>query len=118
MIDFIIGFTKGFSFTSWMGFALYWLPLSLCAYGYSIRTWLNFQKDVLAREKAESQEGAKYFYSPTDTIGTLIGRAIVSLLPVANLWAASFDVAPRMFSSFFSWLGRVFDMPLVPKRKV
>jgi hypothetical protein len=100
----------GFDFTSWMGFLLYWLPLSLCVYGYTIRTWLNYQKDVKDRESME-------FYSPTDTIGTLIGRGLASTIPVVNLWAASFDVAPRLFSALFKWLGRIFDQPLVPKKK-
>ncbi len=49
-------------------------------------------------------------YRPTDTVGTLIGRAFVSFLPVANLWAAMFDLAPDVFE-------RVFNQPLVPEDK-
>lgn len=98
------------SFTNWMGVMLYWVPMSVCAYGYTVRTWINYQKDVEARESAKT-------YYPTDTIGTLIGRALATIVPVCNLWAASFDVAPKMFSSFFAWVGRVFNTPLVPKRK-
>lgn len=107
MIDWIMQF----EFTGWMGLALYWLPASLCAYGYTVRTWLNYQKDVAKRDEVEPS-----YYVPTDTIGTLLGRALVTICPVANLWSATFDVAPRLFSSFFKWLGRVFDTPLVPRR--
>lgn len=110
MFEGLRGWIMGFDFTGWMGFFLYWLPLSLCAYGYTVRTWMNYQADVAARS-------SEVIYIPTDTIGTVVGRGLVSVLPVANIWAASFDVAPRLFSSFFGWLGRVFDQPLVPKKK-
>lgn len=40
-----------------------------------------------------------------DTIGTLIGRAIVTITPVANLWAASFDVAPACLAHSSVGLG-------------
>lgn len=111
MIENLQSWMAAFNFTSWMGFGLYWLPLSICVYGYTTRTWLNYQKDVAAREKAEHD------YRPTDTIGTLIGRGLAATIPVVNLWAACFDVAPRLFASMFKWFGRVFDQPLVPKRK-
>lgn len=101
---------KEFEFTSWMGILLYWMPASLCAYGYTVRTWLNYQKDLKERNEKQSN------YYPTDTVGDLIGRGIVAVVPVANLWAATFDVAPKMFASLFKWIGRVFDAPLVPRR--
>ena len=106
--------------TQTMGPLLYWVPLSFCAYGYTIRTWVNYQKDVATRD-AEIMQLAKppvhtVFYRPTDTVGTLIGRALITIIPVANLWAAVFDIAPKVFGSLFKWIGRVFDQPLVPKR--
>lgn len=106
MTDWILNF----EFNSLLGVALYWVPLSLCVYGYTVRTWFNYQKDVKARDNEKH-------YSPTDTIGTLIGRGLASIIPVANLWAASFDVAPKLFTSFFTWIGKVFDVPLVARRK-
>jgi hypothetical protein len=122
MIDTVKNWILTFDFTSWMGFGLYWLPLSLCACGYMVRTWVNYQKDVAARDKAEREMSDAdrervTSYRPTDTVGTLIGRGIVASIPVANLWAACFDVAPWMLSSVFDWFSRVFDQPLVPKRK-
>lgn len=125
MIESLQTWMMAFDFTSWMGFGLYWLPLSICAYGYTVRTWLNYQKDVTTREKSEADRRAAKtdadlrcatYYAPTDTIGTLIGRGLAATLPVVNLWAACFDVAPRLFASLFKWFGRVFDQPLVPKR--
>jgi hypothetical protein len=87
----------------------YGLPLLLCAYGYTARTWRNYRKDVA--------KCGNEFYSPTDTIGTLIGRGVCTVTPLANLLAAIFDLGPEVFGSFFRWIGRVFDAPLVPGRK-
>lgn len=94
----------------WLSFFLYYLPLGLCLYGYSIRTWKNYQKDTEARDSDK-------YYLPTDTIGSLIGRAIVTIIPVGNLLAATFDIGPKIFANFFEWIGRVFDQPLVPKKQ-
>lgn len=88
----------------------YWVPLSFCALGYTLRTWAHFRSDQ--RRRVDHGDA----YSPTDTIGTLVGRAIVSVLPLANLWAAAFDLAPDFFAGFFKTLGRVLDQPLVPRR--
>ena len=114
--------------TGWMGLFLYKLPLSLCVVGYTIRTFDNFHRDLEARERYLNYLKAKEnnepfvnvnsYYRPTDTIGTLIGRALVSLIPVANLWAGIFDVAPRMFSRVIKLVEKVFDTPLVPEPQV
>ena len=123
MIESLKLWMMAFDFTSWMGFLLYWLPLSVCAYGYTVRTFLNYQNDVSQREiseearKNDSRITNYSYYSPTDTIGTLIGRGLATVLPVLNMWAACLDIAPKLFSTLFDWTGRIFDQPLVPKRK-
>jgi hypothetical protein len=106
---------RAFWFTGWVGLFLYWLPLAMCAVGYTVRTWRNYQKDVKSRDEQEA--AGKVWYVPTDTIGTLIGRAIAAVLPAVNLCAAAFDVGPKLFGDFFEWIGKVFDIPLVPQRK-
>lgn len=88
---------------------LYWLPMALCVFGYTLRTWSNYRKDVATRARGG-------FYSPTDTVGTLIGRGVASVVPVANLLAAVFDVAPQLFGRFFRAISHVFNQPLVPRR--
>ena len=111
MIEWILGFR----FNSLLGVVLYWAPLGLCVYGYTIRTWVNYRKDKANRDAVI--HGDERFYAPTDTIGTLVGRALVAVLPIANLWASTFDVAPELFGRFFRWIGRVLDTPLVPRAK-
>lgn len=102
---------------------LYWLPLVLCFVGYFIRTFKNYRKDLKARATAEVERRKPHgeyvperYYDPTDTVGSLIGRGLVIVMPIANLFACVFDLGPMMFRGFFKWIGRVFDQPLVPKR--
>lgn len=95
-------------FTSTLGLVLYWLPLAFCGYGYLLRTHRNYQNDKKKRE----EPGA--YYSPTDKVGTLIGRGLVSVLPVANLCAAVFDLAPEVFCRLIGRLESLFNIPLVP----
>lgn len=95
----------------YIAISLYWLPLVLCLVGYIVRTWKDYRNDVERREKSPR------VYYPILTIGHIIGRGVVSIIPVANLMAAIFDVAPELFSGFFKWIGKVFDQPLVPERK-
>ena len=100
---------------SWIALLLYWIPLVFCAYGYTLRSAYKIRQDIAGRADAESKPNG--FYNPNITIGTLIGYVAISAIPVANLFAAIFDVAPGLFSRFFRWCERVLDIPLVPKRK-
>lgn len=94
--------------TGLLGMALYWLPLAFCLVGYTMKCWSDYRHDLAKR--------AERFYSPTITVGTIIGRAFLSVTPVANIFAGVFDVAPKVFGDFLSWIGRVFDKPLVKPR--
>jgi len=89
---------------------LYWLPLVLCTYGYAVRTGYDIAKD--------KRECHKQYYTPELRIGTLIGRGIAAIVPVVNLLCAIFDVAPEVFSRFFTWIGEVFNQPIVSKKYV
>jgi hypothetical protein len=104
MIDWVLGLWAN----KWIAFLLYWVPAAFCAVGYLLRTARNFRKDRAKRVEV----GA--YYHPTDTLGTLIGRAVVTILPIGNLLAGLFDLSPEVFGRFFTWIGKVFDQPLVP----
>lgn len=103
MIDWILGLWAN----QWIAFGLYWMPLAFCTVGYTLRTARNFAKD--RRDRVTGS-----FYHPTDKIGTLIGRGLVTAMPVGNVFAAAFDLAPEVFGRFFRWIDRLFDQPLVP----
>ena len=107
MIDAALKWALGFDLTGQMGLLLFWLPMVICGYGYTVRTFVRY------RDCCEARDAGKYFNS--DTVGTLIARAIVTFFPVMNLMAAIFDLGPNLFGSFFSAIGRMFDKPLVSK---
>lgn len=96
---------------------VFWLPLLLCLYGYTIRSLRDFANDRAKRAYAEAQpEPSKGYYEPSVTVGTLVGRVLAAVVPIVNLVCAIFDVGPQVFGDFFKWFGKAFDIPLVPKR--
>jgi len=118
MIDLILNF-------EWEGILLYWLPLAVCAVGYTARTRRNVQKDLAARAKYEAfrkdprcPENYPYKceYAPTCTIGTLIGYGFASITPMVNWICAIGDIAPDYLSGFFKTIGGIINQPLVPKK--
>ena len=104
-----------FQFNSLLAVFLYWSPAALCLYGYTIRTWTQYKSDIAKRLEAEKTE--KGYYHPSLRIGDLVCRSIVTLLPIANLWAACFDVFPEVFRKLGEFISRALDQPLVPSRK-
>lgn len=103
------------TWNSWIALLLYWLPLALCAYGYTVRGVQKYRKELADRAAAEA--APNHYYAPELTFGTLVGYAALTACPIANLFAAIFDVAPRVFGDFFAWIGKTLDIPLVPKRE-
>jgi hypothetical protein len=95
----------------WIAFVAYWVPFIFCSFGYIVRTCRNYKNDRQERLLRGNS------YSPTDTIGTLIGRGLITIIPLANVCAALFDLSPEIFGKFFKWLSRVFNQPLVPRLK-
>lgn len=95
---------------SLMRFLLYWVPVAICAVGYTLRTWKNYQKDVRNLHKKE-------YYYPTDTVGSVLGRVAAAVCPVVNLLAVVFDLGPEALKGFLKYFGNVLDRPLVPRRK-
>lgn len=100
---------------SWMALFLYWMPLALCTYGYSVEFVQKYRKELQSRAKAEADE--KDYYFPSLTLGWIVGHVVLALMPIANMFAAVFDVAPKVFGDLFEWIGKALDIPLVPKRK-
>jgi len=113
-LDFFLQFERNDA----IALLLYWLPFLVCILGYTGRTWANYQKDLAQRAASldpDAAGGRGVFYVPTDRVGDVLGRVLVSVVPGFNLYAAAFDLAPQMLRRFFSVLARVFDRPLVPR---
>ena len=106
--------TDTVQFNSIFGFVLYWIPVAICAIGFTLRTIKNCSKEVAHRKQYE--EGKTSYYDPEETIGRIIGRFIITFIPIANLGIAVCDFGADFVNGFFTWIGRVFDQPLVPRR--
>lgn len=102
------------AWNSWLALGLYWLPMALCLAGYAARAAKEIRQDVI--DRLAYADGSSSYYSPTVTVGRLIGFVLLALIPIANLGAAAFDLMPWMLGKFFRWLEVALDIPLVPKR--
>lgn len=65
--------------------AIYYVPVVGCIVGYTLRTWQEIQTDKKARE------GKDYYY-PKLTYGDIVGRVIISFVPVVNALCFVFDI--------------------------
>ena len=102
------------AWNSWMAILLFWMPMALCAYGYTVEFVQKYRKELRDRAKAEAD--SKTYYAPELTVGWIVGHAMLSVMPMVNLFMAVFYVAPMVFGDFFEWVGKALDFPLVPKR--
>ncbi len=102
----MLEYVKSFEFTSTIALFVYWMPLLICAIVYLFRTIRMYKEDLSKREEAK-------YYSPTLTVGLIVWMIILAITPCINLFALVFDCA----SSVFTWLGKVLDIPLVPKKQ-
>jgi len=91
-----------------LGCILYWVPLLICAVGYTIRTRMECAHDIELCHTAS--------YKPTVTVGHVCGRLVVSAIPGLNLIAAVFDLGPRLIADIFKYFRTVFTIPLITKK--
>lgn len=102
---------KTFAFTGQTGFWTYWLPTILCFIGYTGRTWYQIRE--LKRPKKDSYD---YSRVPRLTVGTIIGRLLLSITPWVNIIALVFGLSYDMVSKVSSWVGKVLSFELVKNR--
>lgn len=100
---------KGFAFTGEIGMYTYWLPLVLCAVGYSVRTF----KQIQLLKVYHLDKHARYVEDLT--IGTVLWRVILTVTPIVNVFALSFSLLSDMLSTVSNWLGSILDFKLVQK---
>ena len=103
MWDYILNF----QWNGWLGICLYWIPFLICTVGYSVRTWKGYQIDWKNRSSDK-------YYSPRETVGSVLGRLLTTFIPIANLWATVFDLGPKLLEILFDWFVTTFNQPLVP----
>lgn len=90
----------------------YVLPAVICMAGYVLDTQREVERDVVRRAKARQDGNSSAYYSPSVTVGHVLGRLFKTLCPVVNVFPAiayTFELTAHVTG----WLGRTFDRPLV-----
>ena len=106
MLDWI----KDFRFNGLLGILLYWVPLALCL--------IHASREVAATLRVDIANRGKKPYYPEVTVGVLLGWVFLCFVPAINVVVAIFKACPDLLGSFFAWLGRVFDHPIISPRPV
>lgn len=89
-------------------FVLYVVPTVLCVIGYSIRT----AKDVIHDLKNKNET----YYYPKTTVGTIIGRFGLSVIPVINIFVFFMDLAYDWVDKAARLTDRVLNTPVVRRK--
>jgi len=101
---------KNFAFTGDVGVWTYWIPLVLCAVGYTIRTIKQIQH-IKAYELGENVR-----YVQDLTVGTVLWRVVLTVTPIVNVLALSFSLGFDMLGWMWKWIENILDIKLVSKK--
>lgn len=88
-----------------LAYVLYWGPLMFCAVGFAVRTYRGLRADLKERSSRKD-------YHPSQTVGSLVGRVVCTIVPVVNIFAVFDLLGPTI-----EVIHEVFDQPLIPKRR-
>jgi len=105
MLETIWNFLIGFQFSSPVALWLYWIPLAICLVGY---IW-DFVKDY-QRDLGEYQ---KSYYDAHLTLGSILGRLLVSFIPLINIGIVMFYHGWMLVKRIFDSLSLLLNQPIV-----
>jgi uncharacterized membrane protein len=91
-------------------YVFYVVPAVLCLIGYFFRTIKKVKEDQLR----QLEHGD--WYLPEETIGTVLGRIIISLIPGLNIVALLVDLFQETFEKIIPAIKRFVSIPLVKKK--
>jgi len=95
----------------------YALPFVINTFEFSLRTIKEYREDL--RSRAEAIEYPKsHFYYPHLTVGHILARILGIVTPFISfiVMIANMDRVFEWIGNIFRFFGRLFDIPLVPKR--
>lgn len=98
---------KTWTFTGSIGIWTYWVPLLLCAIGYTGKT-IRQVRDIKTYTKHER-------YVEDLTLGQVIWRVLASITPIVNIMTLTFSLGWGMLSTVASWVNDMFNFKLVKK---
>lgn len=118
MIEWIYGWVEKVpAWNTTIALFFYWIPLVVCAIGYTARTVVQINIDVQSRLEYDNK-GTPEYYRPIVTVGTLFTRLFATITPVVNLLAAIFSVGYDLLRWIGTTFADFFSIALVPKRKI
>lgn len=86
------------------------LPAVLCLIGYFFRTIKKVKEDQLR----QLEHGD--WYVPEETIGTVLGRIIISIIPGLNITALLVDLFEETLEKIVPFIRRFINIPLIRKK--
>ncbi len=89
----------------------YFLPLVICAISYIFETISDLAID--ARHLKEYNNGDHSYYDPKTTVGLILGRAFLTVLPAVNIFVAIFS----RLGQILDWLGKTFNIAIIGKKQ-
>ena len=99
----------------WVVVAFYWIPLALCAVGYTVRTTKEIKHDLNDRRQSDLLPHGYYY--PSVTIGTIAGRLLLTVTPLINIAAFVTDLGIDMIGHALDVIGKTLDCPIVSSRR-
>jgi len=105
MFQAIWDFVIGFKFQSPEAFWLYWVPVAACLFGFILDFFKDYQRDVVASTAS--------YYTAHLTWGSILGRTLVSFIPVINIGLFVFWHFWRIAKNFIELFNDWLNIPLV-----
>lgn len=88
----------------------YYLPAAINLCGYSAQFVFEYKYDKKRLE-------AGTYHTPNLTIGWVLFRILLIVVPLINVVAAVFDILPTFFGDLPAAIKRVLDTPIVRRKK-
>lgn len=108
IFNFIGSIVSDTSLNGTLAICLYWIPLLVCLVGYIF--------DFIRDYKADAEKYQEPYYNPKLTVGSILGRLIITILPVCNLAVAIFKHLGKIIRKIIEVCADFLDIPIIRHR--
>lgn len=91
-------------------FLAYLFPVLANLIYFSYVTYKN------CRDDAATLSHSPDYYHPTDKVGDILYRVLITFFPVVNILFLLFEAIPLTFPKFVKTIESILEYPLVPKK--
>lgn len=92
----------------------YFVPLCICLFGYTLRTYFNVQFDKQKKEEFVKLNLEDKYY-PKELRIDIFNRILVSFIPVINIIAMVTDIFPELFHSTYEKIETWLEQPIISR---